>query len=290
MVVHEIPDESREAVEQQDEAPARTRRWNIPLLVASALTTVLVLIMAFPGIFAHSDPIAIDPVHQLLGPSPSHPFGTDEVGRDLYTRVIYGARNSLGVTFLIVIPAALFGVLVGAIAGWTGRWVDMIMMRIVDIVLAFPIFILAMAVAGVHGRGLDSVAISLIAIWWPSYARLVRGRFLSLRTRTYVEAAQALAVSPWAIARRHLLPFVLDELNVRVTTDIGYALVAVTSLSFLGVGAQSPTPEWGLIISDSRTYSLQAWWYLVFPGLTIVVATLVFTFLGDTIAARRKGR
>jgi peptide/nickel transport system permease protein len=111
-----------------------------------------------------------------------------------------------------------------------------------------------------------------------------------LRTTTYVEAAQALGVPNRSIIRRHLLPFVFDEINVRVTSDIGYALVAVTSLSFLGVGAQSPTAEWGLLISDSRTYALQAWWYLVFPGVTLVAATLIFTFLGDTIAARRKGR
>lgn len=289
MAVREVSALLPEADDLED-AASRRWRWNIPLLLASALAALLLLIMAFPGLFAHGDPIAIDPVNALLSPNWAHPFGTDEVGRDLYTRIIYGTRNSLGVTFLIVIPAAIFGVLYGAFAGWAGRWVDLILMRIVDIVLAFPIFILAMAVAGIHGRGLGSVTISLVAIWWPSYARLVRGKFLSLRTRTYVEAAQALGVSSWATIRRHLLPFVLDEVNVRVTTDIGYALVAVTSLSFLGVGAQSPTPEWGLIISDSRTYSLQAWWYLVFPGLTIMAATLAFTFLGDTIAARRKGR
>lgn len=290
MVLHEAPATLVGVDEPQDDGARRGPRWDFPLLGASGLTVVLLLTMAFPGLFAHGDPIALDPANALLSPSSSHLFGTDEVGRDLYTRVIYGARNSLGVTFVIVLPSAIFGVIYGAIAGWIGRWADAIMMRIVDIVLAFPIFILAMAIAGVRGRGLSSVAISLVLIWWPSYARLVRGKFLTLRTTTYVEAARALGVTNRSIIRRHLLPFVFDELNVRVTSDIGYALVAVTSLSFLGVGAQSPTAEWGLLISDSRTYSLQAWWYLVFPGVTLVVATLIFTFLGDTIAARRKGR
>jgi peptide/nickel transport system permease protein len=290
MVLHDAPATVVGQDMEQDYVARRGRRRDLPLIAASGLTVLLMLIMAFPGFFAHSDPIALDPANALLSPSSSHLFGTDEVGRDLYTRVIYGARNSLGVTFAIVLPSAIFGVFYGAIAGWVGRWVDSIMMRIVDIVLAFPIFILAMAIAGARGRGLSSVAISLVLIWWPSYARLVRGKFLSLRTTTYVEAAQALGVPNRSIIRRHLLPFVFDEINVRVTSDIGYALVAVTSLSFLGVGAQSPTAEWGLLISDSRTYALQAWWYLVFPGVTLVAATLIFTFLGDTIAARRKGR
>jgi peptide/nickel transport system permease protein len=204
--------------------------------------------------------------------------------------VIYGTRNSLGVAFAVVLPAAAFGVLFGAAAGWLSGQVDQVMMRIVDLVLAFPIFILAMAIAGARGRGLETVAVSLGLIWWPSYARLVRGKFLSLKTRLYVEAARALGVGSPAVVRRHLLPFVLDELNVRVTTDIGYALVAVTSLSFLGIGAQSPTPEWGLLISDSRTYAIQAWWYFLFPGMAVVVATLVFTFLGEAIADRRRRR
>jgi len=147
--------------------------------------------------------------------------------------------------------------------------------------------VLALAVAAALGRGLLSVTIALGAIWWPGFARLVRGEVQRIRERPHVEAARAIGVSTPALVRRHILPFVMQEVNVRLTTDIGYALVAVTALSFLGLGAQSPTPEWGLLIRDSRSYFGTAWWYLVFPGVMIMVTTAACSILGDWLAARR---
>lgn len=254
------------------------------------IVAVLAAFTAFPGFIAPDDPIILNISHRLEGPSLAHLFGTDEGGRDILSRVIHGTRYSLGVSVGVVFAAALFGVAYGAISGMAGRRVDDVMMRMVDLFLGFPVLVLALAVAAAIGRGLDSVALSLAVIWWPGYARLVRGEVLSLRERPHVEAARALGVSQAKILRRHIIPFVIHEVNVRVTTDIGYALVAVTALSFLGLGASSPTPEWGLLIRDSRPYFGSAWWYLVFPGTMIMLTAAAFSIIGDSLASRRDVR
>ena len=257
------------------------------LLLASLIVAALVAFALAPGWIAPSDPIILDIAHRLQGPSLAHPFGTDEGGRDILSRVVHGARYSLGVSAGIVLAAALFGVAYGAASGMAGRRVDNLLMRIVDLFFGFPALVLALAVAAAIGRGLDSVALSLAAIWWPGYARLVRGEVLRLRERPHVEAARALGVSVPRLLTRHIIPFVVQEVNVRVTTDIGYALVAVTALSFLGLGARSPTPEWGLLIRDSRPYFGSAWWYLVFPGTMIMLTAAAFSIIGDRLASRR---
>ncbi|MCX5516427.1 ABC transporter permease [Kaistia algarum] len=256
-----------------------------------ALLVILVLV-AFtlvPGLIAPHDPVALAMVDRLKPPSFAHLFGTDEGGRDIFSRVVYGTRYSLGVAIAIVFASALFGVVYGAVSGMARGSIDNVMMRIVDLFFGFPALVLALAVAASIGRGLGSVALSLTIIWWPGYARLVRGEVLRLRERPHVEAARALGVSNLTILRRHILPFVAQEVNVRVTTDIGYALVAVTALSFLGLGANSPTPEWGLLIRDSRPYFGSAWWYLVFPGTMIMLTATAFSLIGDALAARRGG-
>jgi peptide/nickel transport system permease protein len=162
------------------------------------------------------------------------------------------------------------------------------MMRIVDIFLAFPAFVLAMAIAVATGRGIRGVIISLSIIWWPGYARMIRGMVLGLKENVWVDAARALGAPSSRIILRHILPFTVAELNVRITVEIGYALVAVTSLSFIGLGAQKPTPEWGLLIADGRRYVTGAWWYPIFPGIAIYVATTVFSLFGDALAERRR--
>ncbi|RUU52944.1 ABC transporter permease, partial [Mesorhizobium sp. M2C.T.Ca.TU.009.01.2.1] len=197
---------------------------------------VLVILAAFtllPGLIAPRDPIALAMADRLKPPSLTHIFGTDEGGRDVFSRIVYGTRYSLGVAIAIVFASALFGVIYGAVSGMARQGIDNLMMRIVDLFFGFPALVLALAVAASIGRGLDSVALSLAIIWWPGYARLVRGEVLRLRERPHVEAARALGVSEMTILRRHIIPFVVQEVNVRVTTDIGYALVAVTALSFL---------------------------------------------------------
>lgn len=251
---------------------------------------VLVILAAFtllPGLIAPHDPIALAMADRLKPPSLTHIFGTDEGGRDVFSRIVYGTRYSLGVAIAIVFASALFGVIYGAVSGMARQGIDNLMMRIVDLFFGFPALVLALAVAASIGRGLDSVALSLAIIWWPGYARLVRGEVLRLRERPHVEAARALGVSEMTILRRHIIPFVVQEVNVRITTDIGYALVAVTALSFLGLGANSPTPEWGLLIRDSRPYFGSAWWYLVFPGTMIMLTATAFSLIGDALASRR---
>ncbi|MBN9551627.1 MAG: ABC transporter permease [Alphaproteobacteria bacterium] len=270
--------------------PARRaikRPKGVLLPLALLMVAVLAAFTLLPGLIAPHDPIALAMADRLKPPSLTHIFGTDEGGRDVFSRIVYGTRYSLGVAIAIVFASALFGVVYGAVSGMARHSIDNLMMRIVDLFFGFPALVLALAVAASIGRGLDSVALSLAIIWWPGYARLVRGEVLRLRERPHVEAARALGVSEMTILRRHIIPFVVQEVNVRVTTDIGYALVAVTALSFLGLGANSPTPEWGLLIRDSRPYFGSAWWYLVFPGTMIMLTATAFSLIGDALASRR---
>jgi peptide/nickel transport system permease protein len=264
------------------------RAPRLGLLTWFSLVILLVLLatVLIPGVLATGDPIALNVPERLQAPSLAHPFGTDEGGRDIYSRVVYGARASLGIAVVVVVTATVFGTLYGAVSGLLGGTIDEVMMRIVDLFLAFPAFVLALAVSAALGRGLSSVAIALAIIWWPGYARLVRGEVLSLREYPHVETARSLGVSGLALVRKHMLPFMTKDVNVRMTTDIAYALVAVTAMSFLGLGAQSPTPEWGLLIRDSRNYFGSAWWYLFFPGMMVMITALAFSLLGDAIAER----
>ena len=275
------------SVSSQPARRAFRRPKGLLLPLALLVVAILAAFVLLPGLIAPHDPIALAMADRLKPPSLTHIFGTDEGGRDVFSRIVYGTRYSLGVAIVIVFASALFGVVYGAVSGMASRGIDNLMMRIVDLFFGFPALVLALAVAASIGRGLDSVALSLAIIWWPGYARLVRGEVLRLRERPHVEAARALGVSEMTILRRHIIPFVIQEVNVRVTTDIGYALVAVTALSFLGLGANSPTPEWGLLIRDSRSYFGSAWWYLVFPGTMIMLTATAFSLIGDALAARR---
>jgi peptide/nickel transport system permease protein len=280
-----------EAAEQPaDLLPIRPSGSRIRLVLRRPLlfcTGVLVLawlyVVLFPGTLAHGSPIDLNMSQEFQPPSPAHLFGTDEAGRDLFSRIVFGARNSLGMAFAIVIPASAFGVLVGAVAGYVGGRTDYLLMRLVDVFFSFPYFVLAMATASALGRSIVSLVVALLIIWWPSYARLVRGMVLVLREQQYVESARALGIGDLGIVRRHILPFVAAEINVRLTQDVGFALIGVTSLSYLGLGAQPPTPEWGLIISGSQSYLMGSWWYLVIPGLAIAAATLSFSLFGDAL-------
>jgi peptide/nickel transport system permease protein len=289
-----MPDPGRAALGRPGSAligwrPARPRlSTNGALTVVGALLVLaLVLFAIAPALFASHDPIKLVLSERLQAPSGAHPFGTDEGGRDIFSRVVWGTRNSIGIAAVVVASGAAIGVLWGLAAGLVGGIVDELLMRIVDVFLAFPAFVLAMAIAAVRGPGLSSVAIGLSLVWWPGYARLVRGKVLAVRRLPHVESARALGVSRWRLAYRHVLPFVWRDVNVRATTDVGYALIAVTALSFLGLGAQSPTPEWGLLIKQSFAYFGSAWWYMAFPGIAVMVATVAFSLVGDAIARER---
>jgi peptide/nickel transport system permease protein len=273
-----------------------TRRWlDPPLLVGGVLVLFFAICALAPGLIAPADPLKLNVAAQFAPPSPTHLMGTDEVGRDLWTRIVYATRYSLGTSLVIVIIGAAIGTVYGAIAGYLGKTTDEIMMRVVDVFLSLPGFILAMAVAASIGRGLGPLIAALAIVWWPSYARFVRGMVLALKERPHVEGVRALGATAPYIVRRHIVPLMIDQLNVRVTQDLGYALVAVASLSFVGLGVQPPTPEWGVLLGGARAYISSSWWYPVFPGLAIALATVGFSLLGDglsdlTNAGRRQHR
>ena len=246
-----------------------------------ALVALWGLIMAFPSLFAPDDPLALNLNQTLQGPSWHHLFGTDEAGRDLFSRCIWGVRYSLGAGLIIVGIAAVIGIVIGGIAGMTRSVWDSLLMRTTDVFVAFPYLILAIAISAAVGRGLTTVILALILVWWPSYARMVRGQVLSLREYDFVDGARASGTSEWRIFRRHLMPHMAPQIGARVTMDLGYAVIALTGLSFLGLGAQAPTPELGSMIADAREYIVQSWWYATFPGLVILAIVLSATLIGD---------
>jgi len=269
--------------------PARTpgdlltllgRWW--PALVALPW---LVAVVA-PGLIAHQDPLALNLSHRLEPPSFQNLLGTDEVGRDLFARCVWGVRYSLGISILIVVGAAVIGTIIGGLAGLFRGPIDTLLMRSTDVFLAFPYFILAIAIASAVGPGMTTVVVALTAVWWPGYARMVRGQVLALKELSFVEGARAVGTSTWTILVRHLLPHLLPQLSARVTMDVGYAVLALTGLSFLGMGAQPPTPELGAIIADARSHLLEAWWYTTLPGIFVLAAVLTSMVFSDWLEQR----
>lgn len=219
----------------------------------------------------------------LMAPSSEHWFGTDKLGRDVLSRIIMGARSALVIPMGVVLFAVIIGAPLGALAGYKGGWIDEVIMRITDLFLAFPSLLLAMAIASALGRGLDKAAIALIISWWPWYTRIARGVAVSLRERYFVEAAQAIGVSEAVIIFRHILPNTLSPILVQATVDMGTVILAMGGLAFLGLGTQPPAPDWGLMVSDGRTYILEQWWIATFPGMAIFIVVLAFNLLGDTL-------
>ncbi len=223
-----------------------------------------------------------DMAHRLLAPTLAHPFGTDEMGRDLAARVLFGARTSLGLAALVVGSSVAAGVVVGLIAGSAGGWLDEASMRVTDIFLAFPPLLLAILLVAVLGGGFTSAVLALALAWWPMYAVLVRGQVVRVRRQPFVEAARATGASPLHIAHRHLLPNALGPLLVQATVDVGAVILVAAGLSFIGLGPQPPTADWGLMISSGRQFVLSgSWWVAGFPGLAILTTALACAVLGD---------
>ncbi|MCL4529982.1 MAG: ABC transporter permease [Chloroflexi bacterium] len=258
-----------------------------PLSLASTIVIVLFVLIALFAyqVAPHPDEGAgkTNVSNTMLAPSWDHPFGTDLLGRDMLSRVIIGAQPALIVPIGVVLFAVLIGAPLGAIAGYKGGWVDEIIMRVTDLFLAFPSLLLAMAIASALGRGLDKAAIALVVSWWPWYTRLTRGVTISLKERYFVEAAQAVGVNDWVIIARHILPNTISPVLVQATVDLGTVILAMGGLAFLGLGTQPPAPDWGLMVSDGRTYILNQWWIATFPGIAIFVVVLAFNLLGDTL-------
>lgn len=254
------------------------------------LVAIWLLIVALPGLFAPQNPLTLN-LSNTLGPPTLHNlFGTDQAGRDLWARCVWGVRYSLGISIVIVLSAAAIGTLIGGLAGLLRGWIDAVLMRTTDVFLAFPYLILAIAIASAVGPGLTTVVVALTAVWWPGYARMVRGQVLALKELAFVEGARAAGTSTLMILLRHLVPHLLPQLSARVSMDVGYAVLALTGLSFLGLGAQPPTPELGAIIADARSHLLEAWWYTTLPGLFVLAAVISSMVVSDWLENRNKGQ
>ena len=219
---------------------------------------------------------------RLSAPSSSHLLGTDALGRDVLVRTLYGARESIPAAAAVIVMTVLIGSILGAIAGYLGGFVESVIMRFTDVVLGFPPIFLAMAVAAALGPGLRNTVIALVLVWWPIYARLLRGQVMTIKNREHVEAATAVGVPRRRILRRHVLPLAITPVMINATMDFGQVLIFTASLSFLGLGATPPSPEWGLTIDDG-TRNFYQWWISLGPGLAILSVVLAANFLGDGI-------
>lgn len=241
----------------------------------------LIALAIFAPLLAPYSPTKMRLSERLSPPSSTHIFGTDDVGRDILSRVIYGSRISLRICTVVVGLTIGIGTILGVVAGYLGGWVDELIMRISDVFLAFPALILAMAIAAALGPSLHNVILAMVVIWWPRYARVARGQVLVLREIDYMVAAKAMGTSASRTFIHHILPNCISPILIQATLDLGEVLLTAATLSFIGFGAQPPTPEWGAMISLGRNYLRDNWWYATFPGLAILVAVMGFNLLGD---------
>ena len=254
-------------------------------LIGGLVILIPVLIIAFyPTLVTHFNPVDQDFDVLFAPPSPAHPFGTDNYGRDVLTRVIYATSLDLQIGVFCVIFPFLFGSLMGILSGYFGGLLDVITMRAVDVVIAFPFIVLVIAIVAMLGPGLQNMYIAVSMIVWIVYARMVRSEVLIIRNAEYIEAAQVLGYSRWRIVLRHVLPNAITPAIVFIASDVTLCILLGTTLSFLGLGAQPPTPEWGAMIAEGRGFLTQAWWVSVFPGLAIAIVGIGFSLLGDGIA------
>jgi len=255
-----------------------------PLALSGLIIVVLFLIIAAVGPYvAPHDPYEIDFRVMLVPPSPEHPFGTDEYGRDIFSRVLHGARISLIIGIITLSISVPIGVILGLISGYYGGIVDEIIMRLTDIFLAFPGLILAIALSVALGGGIETVMVALSMVWWPYYVRLTRGQVLSVKENLYVEAAKAIGLGDFWIMFKHILPNIISPVIVLATMDMGGVILTAAALSFIGLGARPPTPEWGRLVADGQPYFPEYWWYVFFPGMVIFLTVLGFNLLGDGI-------
>lgn len=250
-------------------------------LLGLAILVMMALVAISAPVVARHDPVEIDPINKLERPNLEYLMGTDNLGRSIWARVVWGARLTLGTATLAMVMILLIGVVVGLVAGFYGGRVDNIIMRVVDVVLAFPSLILALAIAGMLGPSLVNVLIGIVLVGWATYARMVRGMVLSVREKEYIEAARALGIPPRQLATRHILPNVISPVVVLASLDMGGLLLSISALSFLGLGAQAPEPEWGRMLNDARPFMQIAPHTMIFPGLAIFLSVMAFNLLGD---------
>jgi len=257
-------------------------RHNRMALVGAGIVLVMFL-MAAVASFSHVDPAAIDVGQSLLPPSMAHPFGTDDLGREVFVRMLYGARISLLVGFVAVGISTIIGIILGSLAGYYGSWVDALVMRFVDIMLCFPTFFLILAVIAFLNPSIWNIMIVIGLTSWMGVARLIRAEFLSLRQRDFVLAAQALGASDLRLIFRHILPNAMSPVLVSATLGVAGAILTESALSFLGIGVQPPTPSWGNMLIVGKQTLGSAWWLSVFPGLAILITVLGYNLLGEGV-------
>ena len=267
------------------------RRWNLAAsslrahpvgLVAAVVLAGFVTVVVFAGSFSPYDPLAQSVQDRLSPPSGAHPFGTDQLGRDVFSRVIFGGRVSVPAAILVVVISMAVGSLVGLVSGFVGSWIDDVLMRVTDVFFAFPVVILAMAIAASLGPSLKNGIIALAFVMWPLYARVVRSVTLDLRSREFVLAARIAGKPTRSILLRVILPNAMPTALVIGAVDIGRAIVNLAVLSFIGLGARPPTPEWGSMVADGAQVTA-SWWVSTFPGLAILVLVLGFNLVGDAL-------
>jgi peptide/nickel transport system permease protein len=247
----------------------------------------IIFCIAFIAIFAPylgmNNPTEVNMKNRLISPNEKHPMGTDQLGRDVLSRIVYGARVSIAATTIATIMIMILGLMIGAIAGYSGGIIDQIIMRIVDILLAFPNLILTIAIAGILGPSLLNLIIAMTATGWVGYSRIVRGSVLSVKEKEFIEAARAMGCSNSYIITRHVIPNIISPVIVIAAINMGHTILMITGLSFLGLGAQPPTPEWGAMLNDGKSYLTTAPYLMIFPGLMIMAAVLAFNFVGDAL-------
>ena len=253
-----------------------------PMAVAGlAIIVLLLLIAAFAPVIAPFDPIAQALDKRLMPPSATNWFGTDALGRDIFSRIVYGTRITLVIVLLVVVTVGPFGLLIGAISGYYGGWVDRLLMRITDVFLAFPRLVLALAFVAALGPGIVNAIIAIAITTWPPYARVARAETMVIRNQDYIAAMRLQGASQARIIWKHVVPMCMSSLIVRTTFDMAGIILTAAGLGFLGLGAQPPLPEWGAMISRGRSFILDQWWVATMPGFAIVIVSLGFCFLGD---------
>lgn len=249
--------------------------------VGLGIVVSLVLVAILAPLIARHDPAAIDPLNRLAGSSRDHPLGTDELGRDVFARLVFGARWSLGLAALATAVVMTIGIVVGLVSGFFGGVVDAVIMRLVDVLLAFPSLVLYLAIVGTLGPGIENVFIALVSISWAGYARVVRGLVLTVREREFVRAALGLGATRRRLVIRHIFPNVVSPIVVLASIQIGGTILALAALGFFGLGAQPPTPEWGTMINQGRLFLQTSPTLMIYPGIAISLSVLGFNLLGD---------
>ncbi|WP_256748970.1 nickel transporter permease [Mesorhizobium sp. Mes31] len=260
------------------------RRFSANRLAFLGLLIIIALLVvaALAGVLAPYSPTFGDLKNsRLLAPGAEHWFGTDDLGRDILSRILYGSRWTLYVVILVAIIAAPIGLLVGTVAGYAGGWTDAVLMRITDIFLAFPKLILALAFVAALGPGIENAVLAIAITSWPPYARIARAETLTVRNSDYIKAVQLMGASPFRIVLRHIMPLCISSLIIRVTLDMAGIILTAAGLGFLGLGAQPPLPEWGTMIASGRRFVLDQWWVAGAPGFAILIVSLGFNLLGD---------